>query len=595
MKAWPLSWLCVALACAQLPGPNPGDPNDPNLVPSVENCDSGVDDDRDGLVDCADPDCAVDPGCTLILDEDCANGADDDQDGASDCDDADCADDFVCAEPADLPIYSSVSVAGDFSNWDPAAPGFALVYQGEGLWRGEVTLPAGFHELKFTAEGDWAVNWGGGQDDLLPPESGAGVQDGANITLELPLGGSYDVTLNEQTGAWSLAFAEGFADGLPPVGVAFFDLLAQVEDAPAATAQQLAGQFSNSFAEAELPLVRGGEVLFLLTRNMRSGLSVAGSFNNWEAGQRPFVPVAGGVGFAGVSVGTHQRHAYKFTDSGAIWFKDQQAYEIEWDGFNPNGVGDFNSVFYTEGFAPVSRLRWLPEVSSAALGNSREVYVALPPGYDQEPTRHFPTLYVHDGNESIVRSQMDQVVRDQILAGQVAPLIAVFIALPSQDQRFNEYTFGTAGSRGDLYKSFVADELVPLIDAQFRTIDSPEARGVMGASLGGLISFHIGYDRADVFGKVGGQSSSFFWNNAEIIGRIQSGPVKSLRVYLDAGNPDGTCSGDNCQVTRRMKQVLDAKGYANRHVEQLGAVHDWFFWNQRLPGALQFLFPAGSF
>ena len=56
-------------------------------------------------------------------------------------------------------------------------------------------------------------------------------------------------------------------------------------------------------------------------------------------------------------------------------------------------------------------------------------------------------------------------------------------------------------------------------------------------------------------------------------------------------NPDGSCGGDNCGVTRQMKQALDSRGYASRHVEQLGAVHDWFYWNERLPGALQFLFP----
>lgn len=53
-----------------------------------EYCTNLVDDDGDGLVDCADPDCAVAPSC---LSEDCGNGTDDDGDGLADCDDPDCS------------------------------------------------------------------------------------------------------------------------------------------------------------------------------------------------------------------------------------------------------------------------------------------------------------------------------------------------------------------------------------------------------------------------------------------------------------------------------------------------------------------------
>jgi len=62
-------------------------------VTAAENCANGVDDDGDGAIDCADPDCASDPAC---LAEDCSNGVDDDGDGAIDCADPDCASDPAC-------------------------------------------------------------------------------------------------------------------------------------------------------------------------------------------------------------------------------------------------------------------------------------------------------------------------------------------------------------------------------------------------------------------------------------------------------------------------------------------------------------------
>jgi hypothetical protein len=50
----------------------------------VEDCDNGADDDRDGLADCDDPDCAGETGC-LPPEADCGNFLDDDHDGAVDC------------------------------------------------------------------------------------------------------------------------------------------------------------------------------------------------------------------------------------------------------------------------------------------------------------------------------------------------------------------------------------------------------------------------------------------------------------------------------------------------------------------------------
>ena len=76
---------------------------DDDSVTNVEfDCTDGVDDDGDGLVDCADPDCAADPACSGDDDtsagpaEDCTNGVDDDADGDVDCADPDCSCDLNC-------------------------------------------------------------------------------------------------------------------------------------------------------------------------------------------------------------------------------------------------------------------------------------------------------------------------------------------------------------------------------------------------------------------------------------------------------------------------------------------------------------------
>jgi hypothetical protein len=69
----------------------------PDPPPPEAGCSNERDEDFDGLVDCADPDCADAPRCRPHPPEDCANGADDDLDGFTDCDDPECFAAPACA------------------------------------------------------------------------------------------------------------------------------------------------------------------------------------------------------------------------------------------------------------------------------------------------------------------------------------------------------------------------------------------------------------------------------------------------------------------------------------------------------------------
>ncbi len=69
------------------------------LESGAEICDNGIDDDLDGLRDCADPDCAGAPVCCVPMPEVCSNGTDDDCDRAIDCADPDCVAAPACCTP----------------------------------------------------------------------------------------------------------------------------------------------------------------------------------------------------------------------------------------------------------------------------------------------------------------------------------------------------------------------------------------------------------------------------------------------------------------------------------------------------------------
>ena len=88
----------------------------------LESCTDSVDNDFDGLIDCADPDCATHPAC--VGESDCGNGLDDDGDGAPDCIDDDCLLDPACAgfdHDGDGRINSADCAPADDQTWETPA------------------------------------------------------------------------------------------------------------------------------------------------------------------------------------------------------------------------------------------------------------------------------------------------------------------------------------------------------------------------------------------------------------------------------------------------------------------------------------------
>src|SRR5476649_2869442 len=89
---------------------------------------------------------------------------------------------------------------------------------------------------------------------------------------------------------------------------------------------------------------------------------------------------------------------------------------------------------------------------SAILRNRRDVLVYLPPGYRHSPRRHYPVLYLHDGQNVFdaatsfagVEWGVDETAQQLIRKNLIEPLIIVTIANTGED-RIHEYT-PTAGA-----------------------------------------------------------------------------------------------------------------------------------------------------
>lgn len=240
------------------------------------------------------------------------------------------------------------------------------------------------------------------------------------------------------------------------------------------------------------------------------------------------------------------------------------------------------------------------DVGSPQLGNARRLLVYLPPTYDASD-RRYPVLYMHDGQnlfDPATSFAGAWGVAETMAAAHADGLDAIVVGISNMgDERLDEYSPFVdprlGGGKGERYVAFICDTVKPLIDADFRTLPGREDTGVVGSSMGGLISLYAFFRRPEVFGCVGAMSPSLWFARRAIFDYIQRAPFVPGRIYLDAGTREGR--GELADV-RRLCRLLRARGYREGAdllcAIEKGAGHDESAWGHRLPRELRFLLRA---
>ena len=247
-------------------------------------------------------------------------------------------------------------------------------------------------------------------------------------------------------------------------------------------------------------------------------------------------------------------------------------------------------------------IRW-PTFASPLLGNTRGVYVYLPPTYLENAASRMPVVYMHDGQNLFdpaaatfgVTWGVPQTMDSS--AGTARFREAIIVGPENTNARMSEYTptvdamYG--GGNGDLYLRMLVEELKPKVDAELRTLTGREDTVLIGSSLGGLISSYAGVRKADTFGVIGAMSPSVWWDNKVLLTFVaQTGTVRPLRVYVDSGD-----SNDGTANTVELAGAYRALGYADgstfKYVLQPGGAHTESAWASRLPAAFEFLLGPG--
>ena len=145
-------------------------------------------------------------------------------------------------------------------------------------------------------------------------------------------------------------------------------------------------------------------------------------------------------------------------------------------------------------------------VTSSALGGRRQqVIVYLPPGYDTHPSRRYPVLYLLHGFPGrplafllTVRMGVwvDTLMAERRLGG-------VILVMPSGSTgTFEDKEWANGVRRDEGWETFVARDVVGVIDGRYRTIRSRAGRAIAGLSEGGYGALNIAFHHPDEFGVV---------------------------------------------------------------------------------------------
>ena len=209
------------------------------------------------------------------------------------------------------------------------------------------------------------------------------------------------------------------------------------------------------------------------------------------------------------------------------------------------------------------------------------VRVYLPPDYDANAAIGYPVLYANDGQDAEAVG-LESTLASLHAEAAIRPVIVVAIDMPPD--RMAAYglsdraqarsviagtKYGAVGTQAHAYSEWLAKTLVPLVDARYRTRTTPDARAVLGWSLGALNAFNLGWQYPEVFGRVGAFSPSF-WLSAErsdadavqrtrLAQRMVDGttPRNGARFYFAVGATEETDDRDNDGINDALDDTRD--------------------------------------
>lgn len=228
----------------------------------------------------------------------------------------------------------------------------------------------------------------------------------------------------------------------------------------------------------------------------------------------------------------------------------------------------------------------------------RRMFVYTPAGYEQNLDKRYPVLYLqHGGGEDetgwIYQGFADVILDNLIAEGKAEPMIIVMNSGYAQHEGSND-SF-------DAFEEMICNEVIPFVDARYRTIADRKHRATAGLSWGAKQAYDLALGHPEYFASMAGFSGIIVIGefnhsnpgfkdpkqlNAAYNG-IFSNPKQFNKdtdvLFIANGEAEGNHLAD-------MSKILKKKGIKNTYYQSPKTAHEWLTWRRCLYNYAQLLF-----
>ncbi|MFZ0472786.1 MAG: alpha/beta hydrolase-fold protein [Bacteroidales bacterium] len=235
---------------------------------------------------------------------------------------------------------------------------------------------------------------------------------------------------------------------------------------------------------------------------------------------------------------------------------------------------------------------------SAITQSWRRCFVYTPPDYEKNTSGRYPVLYLQHGmgeDETgwSVQGKANLIIDNLIAGGNAVPMIIVmdkgYASKPGQSPSQNPGEL--RGSPGGIstFEEVMINEIIPMIDATYRTLTDRGHRAMAGLSMGANQTIQITMNNLDKFSYIGGFSgTSNYPNTTEIDtatfmnGKFKDGDALNKQIklfWLGLGTKEPNPFPGSVGAFRAM---LDKTGIKHVYYESPGTAHEWLTWRRCL-------------
>jgi enterochelin esterase-like enzyme len=228
---------------------------------------------------------------------------------------------------------------------------------------------------------------------------------------------------------------------------------------------------------------------------------------------------------------------------------------------------------------------------SKSLGALRRATVYVPAEYDRNPTKRYPVLYLlHGANNDETtwtrQGRANLILDNLIAAGKSRPFIVV---MPFGYGVANPMNPG-GGNNTELFGKDLLGDLIPMIDAKYRTLSDRDNRALIGLSMGGGQALSIGLNHLELFSHVGGFSAAIGaagnlpTTYASLVANAEASNNKLRLLWFGCGTDDSLFA-----AAKDFSKFLTDHKVKHTFRETLGA-HTYMVWRRYLNEVAPLLF-----